>query len=171
MVRKLSTIALLAVGLVVLSASASLGGDVFLKGGYKLFRGEDADQFNTFIISGGSDYGLLPFFRFGFEIQYSQQKIEDFKFHWLNLYLNGKAYVSGGVVRPFIGGGVGLQTSTSWAGKLEDTDITSGLGYQLFGGVTIGPPGFIGLILEAQLQLPKNLDGITAIHLMAGITW
>ena len=169
--KKLSAIGLLAVGIIVLSASASMGGDTFLKGGYKKFRGEDADQFNTFIISGGSDYGFLPFFRLGFEIQYSRKKIEDFNFHWLNLYLNGKAYVSGGVIRPFIGGGIGLQTSTSWAGTLEDTAITSGLGYQLFGGVTIGPPGFIGLVLEAQLQLPKDLDGITAVHLMAGITW
>lgn len=169
--RKLSAIGLLAVGMIVLSASASMAGDAFLKGGYKRFRGEHADEFNTFIISGGSDYGFLPFFRLGFEVQYSRKKIEDFSFHWLNLYLNAKAHLSGGIVRPFIGGGIGLQNYTAWVGTLEETTFTSGLGYQLLGGVTIGPPGFIGLILEAQLQLPKNLEGITAVHLMAGVTW
>lgn len=169
--RKLSVIGLLAVALVILSASASMGGDAFLKGGYKQFRKEYDSEFNTWIISGGSDYKLIPYISLGFEIQYSHKKVEEQSFNWLNLYLNAKAYGYGGSVRPYIGGGVGLQTATKWTGELEETTFTKDVGYQLLGGVAIGPPGALGLVLEAQLQLPKDLDGITAIHFMAGITW
>lgn len=171
MMRKLSVIGLLAVGLVILNASATMAGDAFLKGGYKKFRGEHDSEFNTWIVSGGSDYKLIPYLSLGFEVQYSHKKVEEHSFNWLNLYINGKVYGYGGSVRPYIGGGIGLQTATEWTGELEDTTFTKNVGYQLVGGVAIGPPGALGLVLEAQLQLPKDLDGITAIHFMAGITF
>lgn len=169
--RKLSVIGLLAVGLMLLNASISMAGDAFLKGGYKQFRGEDADKFDTYIISGGSDYKLIPYFSLGFEIQYSHKKVEEERFNWLNIYLNAKLYAYGGAVRPFVGGGMGLQTATTFVGELEDTEFKKEIGYQLLGGVAIGPPGALGLVLEVQLQLPKDLDGITAVHFMGGIVF
>ncbi len=177
MVKKLSVIGMLAVGLVVLSASASMGGDAFLMVGYKQFRGEHPSEFNTLILSGGSDYRFVPYFGLGFEVQYSYKKIEDFTFNWLNLYLNAKAFASAGRIRPFVGGGIGLQTATTWVGEFEDTEFARNVGYQVVGGVSIRPGGAeggvsdLGLILQVQAQLPKDLDGVTAIHFLAGITW
>lgn len=177
MAKKLSIIAVFVIVLVVLNAPASMGGDAFLLIGYKQFRGDIPSDFNTFILSGGSDYRIVPYLGLGFEVQYSYKKIEDFTFNWLNLYINAKAFASSGRIRPFVGAGIGLQTATAWVGEFEDTEFTKEVGYQVVGGVSFRPGAGeggvsdVGVMLQVQAQLPKDLDGVTAVHFMVGITW
>jgi len=160
----------------LLMVASAESGDAFIKGGLHFFSNEQYKDLNSFIFAAGADWHLIEYFSLGFDIQYSTKTHCELRHHFVNGYINAKAYLGHEYVRPFVGVGLGYQVAAVWIEE-EKTTITDieherDIGYQILGGILIGKPGGISFVAEFQYKKPTgDLEGLDSYALMGGIVF
>lgn len=163
----------------ILFPSPVSAGDAFLKAGYALQQAEGTDDQGTWLIAGGSDWKLYPFFSLGLDLQYSYKKFtpagatEEKAHNYFNAYANAKAYFGRNKVIPFVGAGFGLVTATLFFEDLDDTSWEKAFGAQFLGGLIIGNPSdHPSFVAEVQFKVPTgDLSDVKSIHILGGVVF
>jgi len=160
----------------LLLASFAEAGDAFIKGGLHFFRETELENLNSFIFAAGADWRLVDYFSLGFDIQYSTKSQYELRHHFVNGYINAKAYLGKEYVRPFVGAGLGYQIAAVWVEDvtttITDIEHVRDFGYQIVGGLLIGKPGGISFVAEFQYKKPTGkLEGMDSYALLGGIVF
>lgn len=151
-------------------------GDAFFKGGLHFFSNSDFESLNSFIFAAGADWRLIDYFSLGFDIQYSTKRQYEMRHHFVNGYINAKAYLGAEFVRPFVGAGLGYQVAAIWIEDenktITDIEHVRDFGFQILGGVLIGKPGGLSFVAEFQYKKPTgDLEGLDSYALLGGIVF
>jgi hypothetical protein len=154
-------------------ASILEAGSPFFKIGKTYFNDQEAEDFNGLIFAAGSDYRLFGYAGLGFEVQYAYKGLEgSSNAHFFNGYVNAKAYLGEGPIRPFVGAGLGIQVAAHFQDDFADIEHRNGVGMQFLGGVLLGPPGGISLVGEIQFKKPTgDISDLGSVVILGGISF
>ncbi len=159
-----------------LTITSAYAGDAFIKAGLHFFNNAEYEDLNGFIFAAGADWRLVDYFSLGFDIQYSTKNQNELRHHFVNGYINAKAYLGKEFVRPFVGAGLGYQVAGLWVENeqltITDVEHSKAFGYQILGGVLIGKPGGISFVAEFQYKKATgDLEGLDSYALLGGIVF
>jgi hypothetical protein len=159
-----------------LAVTSAHAGDAFIKAGLHFFNNDEYEDLNSFIFAAGADWRLVDYFSLGFDIQYSTKSQNELRHHFVNGYINAKAYLGKEFIRPFVGAGLGYQVAGLWSEEanltITNVDYSSAPGYQILGGVLIGKPGGISFVAEFQYKKATgDLEGLDSYALLGGIVF
>jgi hypothetical protein len=172
---KIKTVLMIAVMVGMLSGLAMAYSETSIKGGFYLSKGEEHSA--SWLLIHEKGYYIGGLVSIGYETQFSYFKVDfDYAGETLtsnvfpvNIFFNAKILlIKRGLIRPYLGGGVGIQSTIIQ--HPERFIMENYGGAHAIAGLSIGK-GVASFLIELRFRTTRRPEGLNRFAVVAGISY